>query len=1029
MSHFYEKAHLARLDGALARIVHDIAAESLRLDAAVSVTREPVPFDGRLDLPYRTIREGERWGKAWDCGWFHVTGETPPGWTGAVALDLNFGGEACLFDAAGCPVYGLTDGSVFDSDYEKNFYPIFPDAAGGEKIDIWADAGANKIDGVTPCIDPGWLDDGDAAALHGRHVAKLARCRVCRWNGAAYGYWRDLLVLRSLLGTLKDRPARRLEVLRIVSGSLDLLGREGYGAAREAVAKAWAPDTDPAAMDVYGVGHAHIDAAWLWPVRETVRKCARTFASQIHLIGSDPDYVFGASQPQLYEFTKTNYPALYAKIRRAVADGRWEVQGGMWVEADCNIPSGESLVRQILIGKNFFRDEFGIDVKNLWLPDVFGYSGNLPQILRRCGIGYFLTQKLSWNFYNRFPHNTFWWRGIDGSAVLAHFPPEDTYNSRALPASLIMHETNNSEAGLVKEGICLFGIGDGGGGPSENFLANARRARHLNGCPRFHFSKAQPVLEKLASYGPGLDTWDGELYFECHRGTYTSQAAVKRWNRRGEEAFRSAEMLLSLAGVGSYPAEEMRRLWKSFLLNQFHDILPGSSIRRVYEEQIPRMREVVDRLAVLKNGAADRLLSPDGDAAAFFNPSSTPYRGEGRLPPGWKGAVYAEGGRPAAAQNEPGTGLFCIVEVPPRSFVTLRRAAVPAPGASVEPRPASGDCLLENGRVRYRFDPGTMALVEIYDKEAGRSLLPAGGRGNRVEIFHDAPPVYDAWEIDEHTLGMRTDGLEIRSVSLVHGPARQGLLAEARIGRSAFRQAVWLQKDEKRLDFVTDVDWRESHKLLRVAFPTNLLAREARFEIQYGHVARPADDNTQWRRAQFESCGRRFADLSERDFGLALLNDSKYGYRAKNGELSLSLLRAPTYPDPVCDRGPQHFVYSILPHTGDLADSDVLTHAAILNQGVDVFAGRAAAGEIPMPIAVEGGVELSVLKRAENEPRLIVRLAELRGRRAEAKISLRPGDRLVETDLMEWERLGEIDTASAVAFSPFSIRTFMIIPG
>lgn len=1036
MSHFYEKVHLERMEYALTRIVHDVVGEAVPLQASVAVTAEPVVFAKRLDLPFHPIGEGENWGKTWDCAWFHVTGKLPADWKGAVVLDLNFGGEACLFDGSGCPVYGLTDGSIFDSDYEKSFYPAFPDVRGGEPIDLWVEAGANKINGVTPCFEPKWID-GDPSRLHGRYVSNLVRCRACRWNEDAYGYWRDLLVLQSLMQSLKEQPSRRLAVLRIIDRSLDVRATDGYGAAREIVSEAWELDTDPAAMDVYGVGHAHIDTAWLWPMRETVRKCARTFSSQIHLIEHDPDFIFGASQAQLYAFTKENYPALYEKIRKAIAGGRWEAQGAMWVEADCNIPSGESLVRQILVGKNFFRDEFGVDIKNLWLPDVFGYSGNLPQILRRAGVDYFLTQKLSWNFYNKFPHNTFWWRGIDGSAVLSHFPPEDTYNSQVLPASLKLHETNNSEAGLVKEGLCLFGIGDGGGGPSENFLANAHRAEHLNGCPRFHFGKAQPVLEKLASYGDELDTWDGELYFEFHRGTYTSQAGIKRWNRRAEEAFRSTEMILSLAGADRYPAEEMLALWKRFLVNQFHDIIPGSSINRVYAEQVPEIRRVIDRLGSLASSAAEHLLSEEADAVTYFNPSSTTCRGTGRLPEGWRAATAR--GETVPAQVEEDGEVVVSLEIPPRSFSTLRRSAHDVPPVSVVRREPDGEVVLENDRVRYLFDAKTMALREVYDKEAHRLVIGPTAFANRVETFHDIPGnrvetfhgspfTYDAWDIDEYILDMKMDSLEVRSLRLVRGAVRDGVLVDARIGGSDFRQAIWLEKGGKRLDFVTDVDWQEDHKLLRVAFPTNLRSQEARYEIQYGNVARPTNDNTKWQHAQFEAIGHRYADLSEPDCGLALLNDSKYGYRVKDGELSLSLLRAPTFPDPVADRGAQHFVYSLLPHASDLVRSDVLEHAAILNQGVTVFPGRSDETGLRFPVACDEKVDLAVLKRAEKESCLVVRFVEPRGLHVFSEIRLAPGYRLVETDLMEWADKGEVDCGAPLEFPPFSIRTFKILP-
>ena len=1041
MSHFYPDRHLDRLHTTIDYLKHEIVLDRTKVDAVCAVTQEPVPFAERLSLEYKPIAEGAHWGDLWDCGWFHLTGKVPEGWTGPVVLDLNFGGEACVFDESGCPVYSLTNGSIFDWDYAKNLYPFLENAKGGETIDLWIETGANGLFGGDIPADPSWKED--RSKRFGTFNGSLLSCRVARLDYDKWQLWFDFVIANDLVRSLPEGTARRMQVLRIASDAQTVLGTQGAAAARKAIAKMYELDPDPAAPGVYAIGHAHIDTGWLWPVRETVRKCARTFSSQIHNIEKYPGYKFGASQAQLYEFTKKYYPALYAKIKKAIAAGSWEVQGGMWVEADCNLPSGESLVRQFLVGKNFFRDEFGVDVKNLWLPDVFGYSGNLPQILQRAGMGYFLTQKLSWNVYNKFPHNTFWWRGIDGSTVLAHFPPEDNYNSPNLPSSLRRHENNNAEAGLVEEAISLFGIGDGGGGPTENYIERGIRCQHLNGCPPVHFSFAQPALEKMATYGDKLGTWDGELYFELHRGTYTTQAAMKRWNRRAEEAFRAAEMLLAAAylacppscgengctcGAG-YPAEQMLDLWKRLLINQFHDIIPGSSIHRIYAEQVPRVQKVVERLKALQQTAALRLLEKAGDAVTFFNPSSTPYAGVVALPEGWTGARDADG-ELLLCQTERCGAVSALVDVPPQSFATFRRADGENLPVTVDPAGEDEAIVLENDRVRYVFDRATMQMTECFDKESGRALVTAAEPANRLETFEDIPHCYDAWDVEEYALDMRTATAEIASATVVAGPARQGILVEARIGSSPYRQQIWLEEGSKRLDFVTDIDWQENHKFLRVAFPVAVESLEARFEIQYGNVARPTHDNTKWQHAQFEVLGQRYADLSEHDFGAALLNDSKYGYRCKGHELSLSLLRAPTYPDPDADRGANHFVYAFLPHTGDFAGSDVLANAAVLNQGVERFEGLAlpaAAPADPLPVQVEG-VEFAVFKRAEKEACTVLRLVELKGVRTEAKITLAPGaGRLVETNLMEWEDLGEVDTTKPLAFAPFAMRTFKLV--
>ncbi|MEI6972709.1 MAG: glycoside hydrolase family 38 C-terminal domain-containing protein, partial [bacterium] len=731
----------------------------------------------------------------------------------------------------------------------------------------------------------------------------------------------------------------------------------------------------------------------------------------------------GASQAQLYAFTKQHYPALYARIKQAVAAGRWEVQGGMWVEADCNLIGGESMVRQFVHGKNFFRDEFGIDVKNLWLPDVFGYSGNLPQMLRRAGMDYFLTQKLSWNRYNKFPHNTFIWRGIDGSEVLAHFPPEDCYNGQVTPAEVVRNEWNNKEAGLVQEAISLFGIGNGGGGPKEENIERALRLHNLNGCPRFHFGFAQPVLEKMATYKADLDTWCGELYFELHRGTLTTQAAIKRWNRRAEEALRAAEALCAAAGTGTYPAADFDTLWKTLLINQFHDIIPGSSIHRVYAEAVPQLQDIVKRCGELAMAAAGRMLASEGGALTLFNPSSTPFKGVVRLPAGWTGV--RKDACVKAVQSE-GDACMARVAVPANGFATLRnegRAEAAAEG------PATGALVLENESVRYTFDHD-LRLTGAFDKEAQRELVATGAAGNMLELFDDHPHNFDAWDIEEYYRTMRVGTASAEGgVMRIDGSARSGLRAVLRIGKSVLTQTVWLEADGKRLDFVTGADWDERHKLLRVAFPTTIVSDEAKCEIQYGHVSRATHDNTKWQYAQFEAAGHRWADLSERDYGVALLNDSKYGYRVKGGSLELTLLRSPTEPDPLADVGRHEFTYSILPHVGDLAASDVRANAAVLNQGVTQLDGFAAGGTA-LPITVEGeGIELAVLKRAEKSGCLVIRVVEARGLATGAVLRSRdPNRRFVETDLLEWKDGVPSATAEVrTTFKPFEIRTWKLV--
>ncbi len=1025
MSAFYPDIHLARLKEAFTRLRHELIVERVPMTAEYAVTREPVPYAQREALDFRPITTGESWGTLWDCGWFRVRGEVPGAWRGAdVVLNLDFTGEALVYDAAGCPKSSLTTGSVFDAAYNKDILHVLRGCSGGETFDLWVETGANGLFGGVLAPDPNWIEDG--SDIHGTYPATVRQLSVCRFDTEKWQLWLDLDVIIDLVEALPAGTARRIQVLRMASRALDALPPErgGASAVREALRAIFELGSDPATVDVHGVGHAHIDTAWLWPIRETIRKVGRTFASQVDLIRRYPEYVFGASQPQLYAFCKTHYPALYASVRQAVADGRWELQGAMWVEADCNIPSGESLLRQLIHGMNFYRDEFGVVVRNVWLPDVFGYSGNLPQLMRHAGVAYFLTQKISWNRYNKFPHNTFVWRGIDGSEVLAHFPPEDDYNSQVRPGQLKKHERNNAEAGLINDAICLFGIGDGGGGPKEEHIERGLRCRDLNGCPRFHFGFAQPALERMNASRPELSTWTGELYFEMHRGTLTSQATIKRWNRRAEEALRAAEMLCATAGLDRYPADAFDEMWKTLLCSQFHDIIPGSSIHRVYAEAVPELQAIVARCKTLQDEAAAVFLDPSASSAVYFNPSSTPFSGAIRLPEGWKSGSVD--GQALVVQREADDYLAWL-EVPAGGFVTVAFSKQEPAGAATAG--VSGDVVLENDSVRYVFDE-RMRLVSCHDKTLGMEMIPEGQAGNAIALYDDHPTVYDAWDIESYVLDMQTAVPEMLSIETIRGPVRSGIMAFMKLGGSTFMQTAWLGRTGARLDFETSVDWRERHKLARVTFPVAVHADEARYEIQYGTMARATHDNTKWQAAQFEGVGHRYADLSEPGYGCALLNDSKYGYCVKDGVMALSLLRAPTHPDPICDIGHHHFIYSFLPHAGALAASDtVAANAAMINQGLVCLEGREAGAPARLPVSFDGeGVEVAVIKRAERENSLIVRLVERRGRRATGVLRAVFEDAAwVPCSATEWEETGaSMPTPATLTFRPYEIKTLKL---
>ncbi len=1027
MHHEKERLSLARIDHFRSRLKAKIIGGAIPLDGEYRLSAQPVAFARRMEGEARPIRQGETWGKAWESAWFRLQGVVPVAWAGrTVAARLDFNGEALVFDAQGCPAYGLANGSVFDSHYSKDLHRLFEPCRGGEGVELWVEATVNHFFGVDRPGDPE-LDDPH---LHGRRDGIAHRLELCWLRDEVWQLWLDVDVLLDLAKALPEASVRRAQVVRRLDAAVAVYRDDPARAtaARDVLREVLETPTNPVDLAVTAVGHAHLDVGWLWPVRESIRKAARTFASQGALFARYPDYVFGASQAILYQMVKDNYPELYEKIRGWVRDGRWEIQGGAWVECDCNVIGGESMVRQFLHGKNFFRDEFGVDVRNLWLPDVFGYSAAMPQILRRAGVDTFLTQKISWNSVNAFPFHTFQWEGIDGSRVITHFPPENNYNGPNTPSSLIGGQNRFREKDVLDEFLCLFGIGNGGGGPKEEYVERGLRLQALNGCPRLGFGKAQDFFDRLGGKADVLDVWVGELYLERHRATYTTQAKAKLGNRRLEQSLRLAEFLCACAAPGAYPRAEFDAIWKTLLTNQFHDIIPGSSIHHVYEVAEREYDEGRTRCAELAANAAARLFTADAEALTLVNCLSHPWRGALPLPEAWGTDGLADAdGKLVPTQVEDGRTM-ALVEVPGADFATFRRQGV---AAAAKPAADAG-LVLENGLVRYVFAENG-ELIQAFDKELGREMLAADRVGNRLSLYVDRPYEFDAWDIDINYEEEWIEDARAESAERVaDGPVRQVLRFRTAIGEaSRIGQTVCLSPGSKRLDFATEVDWAERHRMLRVSFPVAVRSAEAAFEIQYGHVMRPTHRNTSWDMARFEVPAHRYADLSGRDAGAALLNDCKYGYRVLDNTLDLNLLRSPTDPDPIADRGHHRFTYAFLPHAGGLVGSPVMAEAAMLNQPPAAFPGLAVGqARVPCRVVVGDGVSLEVLKRAEKEDCRIVRLVETQGRASRATLSLPGATALVETDLMEWHDGQETVVAnglSEVVLQPFEIRTYKLV--
>lgn len=1017
---------IRRFEHFYARLLKKIMPMATGLAVRCARTAEVVPFDQRLKLEYRDLQPGEVWGHRWDSAWMQLTGSIPGDWRGKqVVAHLDVGGEGLVFIPDGTILQGITNGSVFDTEFGRDVVNLTDTCAGGEPVELWVEAASNGLFGMFCDLDPG----SESTNRYGYYDARLNQARLAVFETDMWALSLDVRVLLGLIKSLPENSIRRARILQCAVEAMNAFAKanDDPKVARELLAREMQKPATASALSVLAVGHAHIDTAWLWPVRESIRKCARTFATQLDLIERYPEYVFGASQPQHYQFVKERYPQLYQKIKAAVAAGRWEVQGCMWVEADCNVTGGESLVRQILHGKNFFRDEFGVEVDNLWLPDVFGYSAALPQILARSGVHYFLTQKLSWNQVNEFPHHTFMWEGIDGTRVLTHFPPENTYNSQLDANMLNAAAERFHEKEYIDEFASLFGVGDGGGGPKAEHIEIGRRQADLEGACRVRFGAAGDLLRDLEKYRDRLPLWVGELYLELHRGTLTTQARVKKNNRRLEHELRALEMLWSCLPINSYPQGDFDAIWKRVLLNQFHDIIPGSSITEVYRVTHEQHREALSRCGRLIDEAALNLGSPDDDCLTLFNSLHYEYDGAVELPERWANcAAQGTDGEEVTCQAEDG-GTVARVVIAPYSFCTLRKT-------DTTPMPVTMQdaLILENDLIRYEFDRDGR-LTRAFDKELESEIVDPQQPGNLLTLYEDYPNDWDAWDVDVFYRDVPLEtATASRIATLGAGPVRSRLLIEYRVGQSHIAQKISLGTGSRRLDFQTRVDWREKHKMLRVAFPVTVRSDQATFDIQYGYLRRSTHRNTTWEQAKFEVVGHRYADLSDNHHGVALLNDCKYGYYVENGLLDLNLLRSPNYPDPDADQGEHSFIYSLLPHAGDLTHSDVIAQAACLNQGLMLLDRRRIERATMMPVTLAGeGVSLEMVKKAEKDNAWVLRVLEALGRHATAQLTVAiPGAALHETDLMEWYD-GPAQTCDgplSISLKPFEIRTFKLRP-
>ena len=1020
------KKHQARINNFLSAVRDDlIYREYIPLTVEIAVTDTPVSFADRLDLKYHRVYEKELWGYDWANAWFHFTAEIPENFAGKeLCLRIHTGSEMLLFNNDGVPIYGLTGFSIFDQLYCKERFVIPQRFNAGEKADFWMQGAAYSLYGC-PLPDPENLSE--TAPSSGCGTRLLKHMRLCIFDRDMWGMLLDMRLLAGIMNSYDLSDFRSRRMLQILNEALDIFNYDPSNAAmvRQMLKeKAFSATASSSLPEVWATGHGHLDIGWLWPVSVAVGKAARTFSSQIALLEKYPEYIFGASQAYLYKIIKENYPELYAKIQKAVFEGRWEIQGGMYVEADCNLTSGESLIRQFLHGKNFFKDEFGRDVNNLWIPDVFGYSGNLPQISFKAGCVNFLTQKLAQNTFNQIPHHSFIWRGIDGSKILGHFLPENSYAAFASSEQRIAAMNNFAEAGICDSFVSLYGIGDGGGGPSEDFVENNLRQINLDGCPKTIFSRTDKFFEHLETQRDKLTELRGELYFENHYGTLTSQARTKRGNRKSEQLLQSLEYLCSTLSIDNYPAAELDTLWKMLLLNQFHDILPGSSIRQVYEQTEKDYDEIAQKGKAIAQDAAKKLFTAAKDHAVLVNSLSVPYFYPILMPESWGNCGVTDiSGKELPAQWENGR-LYTLCELPANSFTTLvRSSAVASPVKSLD------SPILENDLIRYQFNTAGQ-LISAFDKKYNREIM--AGHGNILSLYHDRPLQFEAWDLEKYyTRDRLPEPLTAWRFNGCSGPVRSILTFDFKFGNSNLSQRVILHPGSRQLDFETVADYQESRMMLRTAFPVNVYTNEASFDIQYAYIKRSTCENNIFEQAQIECCGQRYADISDGNGGVALLNDCKYGYRIKDNVIDLALLRSPRYPDAEADRGIHHFTYSLLPHDGKLEESCVLHAAAVLNREPMLFDGVCAEKIQPFCRQISGnGISLETVKKAERSDTIVIRVVETCGKNSYGILQYATDNlEIWECDLMEWNMLHKemLDgNRQHIELKPFEIKTFMV---
>lgn len=1001
-----EKIHLERIKRFIQRQKDALYTQFEPLEVQYIRDPKPIAWQALHGAQWQEIKCGEIWSEVWGSAWFKVSGrlsEQHPASMQGLCFDCE--GEACVMQD-GKPWMGLTPKVDWYHNAAKHYVPLADLIDADGRFELLIEAAANDLFGA------------------GKQQYRLALCALSLFDEKSYQFALDLELLNDLAVALPVGSVRRAKIIYGLNEICNLWGSDAaraFAVARELLAR----PADASALKAYSVGHAHLDLAWLWPIRESRRKGGRTFANALRLLERYPDYIFGASQAQLYQWIKEDYPALYKEVQAAVQQGRWEVQGASWVEFDTNLSSGESLIRQFSYGRAFFDQEFGIIPNYLWLPDCFGFSGNIPQIMKGCKVDYFITQKLSWNESNVFDKHLFIWQGIDGSQVRAHQLPTNDYNFSNNPSAFLATQGRFAQAELAGSFLNLYGIGDGGGGPTRNHIEYGLRQKDLEGSPKFVFSTA---ADFFAEYGQipkeKLPKSYTELYLEFHRGTYTTQARMKKDNLQSERLLHAAEWIAVLwamaGGELKYPAR-LHPIWKDTLLLQFHDILPGSSIAEVYSDA--RKLSSKNHVALQAYIQESLISEPQELTYSIFNPAPTAVQSWLSFPVAYRDyAAFLDHGEISyVTQDKDELKILLRLEPYSKSSLSFLPQYSPMPIEKEEIVPDQDGYLLKGSHLTAKISLRGSVLSII---SGGIEFLES--ESNLVQLWEDEPNNWGAWDINHYyreTTPVEASGAQVIEAFAMGNYAR--IVHQFKIGKSTITQSIELMPEARHLSIHHTVDWQEHHRMLRVAFCSNIFSQRVDCGIQMGLLSRSARPQNAWEAARFDFPAQGFVAQSEPGRTCAILAASKYGYSAHENRLELALLRSPADVDPQADLGPQSYSYGFFCAPCDFAQAQLASLSQSIEAELIITEGISALQPLELQFAHDSLI-LNTVKPAEKGKAIILRLYEPLGRHCEESIfTILPVTHIYKCNMLE-EPVQEIFMDEEFPVKPFEIITLRL---